>query len=347
MRRRTPRAKTARKRAGFTIIELLVVIAITAVLIALVMPAVQRARESARQTQCKNNLKQLALGTLEFEEHTKAFPPARLQPRPLDTNPDVTCGGEEPTWLIRILPFIDGEGLWSDWDEYARFRDHSKTARNANMSVFQCPTRRSGNAIGTRDIGTPGGTQTITFPCGCTMTTTIAGNLQTLTGAVGDYAANHGDLSPGAWGAPTDLWFGGNGTGVIISSRAVCKAGKPVNWKDRVAMKDIKDGASNTALIGELHVPDEQRLGQFPDNPPMYDGDYFGSASRLGGPGMPLARGHQDYNASVLAFGSWHSDFVHFAMCDGSVRSVSVRISTLQLGQLCNRYDTQYAIPTP
>lgn len=324
-------------RAGFTVIELLVVITVIGILVALTLPAVQQAREAARRTQCRNNLKQISLAVLEFENTYGAFPPARLQPRPTDSDPELTCGGQEPTWLVRILPFLEARTQWSDWDLYRPFTEHDDQQRNGNLPVFLCPTRRSmTNALGSRVFSTSGGTTTVTLPCGCKVTVTTGGTEEEFSGAVGDYAGNHGDLSPGAWGSPTDLWFGGNGTGVIISSRARCSDGNPVDWFDLIRPRDITDGASSTALTAELHVP-QGRLGQFPDNPPMYDGDYFGAASRLGGPTMPLARGMSDSTVSPLSFGSWHDGICHFAFCDGSVRAVSTSVSTRVLGYYCNR----------
>ncbi len=197
------------------------------------------------------------------------------------------------------------------------------------------------DALGSRFFSTSGTTTTVTLPCGCKVTVNTGGTEEEFSGAVGDYAGNHGDLSPGAWGSPTDLWFGGNGTGAIISSRARCDSGNPVDWVDQIRPRDIIDGTSHTALIGELHVP-PGRLGQFPDNPPMYDGDYFGAASRLAGPTMPLADGMRDRTASPLSFGSWHDGVCHFAFCDGSIRAINNAVNTRVLGYYCNRQDNEY-----
>lgn len=102
------KSDSAHRRAGFTMIELLVVIAIIAILAAIALPAVQSAREAARSTQCRNNLKQIGMATILFEGSFGAYPPARFQPRPTETNPEYQCGGEEPTWLVRIMPFAYG-----------------------------------------------------------------------------------------------------------------------------------------------------------------------------------------------------------------------------------------------
>lgn len=331
------------RSAGFTLIEVLVVLAIIGTLVAILLPAVQQAREAARQTQCRNNLKQIGLATLEFESAHGAFPPARIQPWPDESVAEFDCGGQEPTWLVRIMPYLEAESLWDEWTLYAPFKDHTAEVRDANLAVFACPTRRSADAaVGRRTFSTDGTTTTITLACGCTFEVTTGGTEEEVTGAVGDYAGNHGDLSPGAWGAATDLWYGGRGSGVIISSRARCTEGKPKDWVDRIRIDDVRDGTSNTALAGELHVL-SGKLGQYPENPPMYDGDYFGAASRIGGPAMPLGKGSHDKSASELSFGSWHDGICHFAICDGSVRAVNSSVSTLVLGKLCNRDDRHFA----
>lgn len=335
---------SAHRRAGFTIIELLVVIGIIAILVAIAVPAVQQAREAARSTQCRNNLKQIGMATSQFEAAFGAYPPARFQPRPTESNPEFQCGGEEPTWMVRIMPFLEAESLHEKWTLNDKFRNHTADVRNEGLSVFVCPTRRSmTNAVGRRMFSVSGSTTVTTLPCGCPITVSSGGTEEEVTGAVGDYAGNHGDLSPGAWGSPNDLWFGGNGTGVIISSRAVCREDKPQDWFDRIRVEDIDDGTSNTFLAGELHIP-TGRLGEFPENPPMFDGDYFGAASRIGGPTMPISKGSHDKDASALSFGSWHDGVCHFAFCDGSVRAINSRISTRTLGYMCNRHDR---IPIP
>src|SRR5947209_7125601 len=92
------------KRAGFTLIELLVVIAIIAILIALLVPAVQRVREASARTHCGNNLKQMGLAFHGYHDTFKAFPPSRID------------GNGGATWCVLILPYIEQNDLFKLWD---------------------------------------------------------------------------------------------------------------------------------------------------------------------------------------------------------------------------------------
>ncbi|WP_417376396.1 DUF1559 domain-containing protein [Gimesia maris] len=319
-------------RSGFTIIELLVAIAIIGLLIALLLPAVQQARAAARKTQCANNLKQLGLATHSFHDTHGAFPPARLilnVPRTAIDNGGMLVGLDEPTWLVRLLPFMEQSSLHAQWDEYLTYGLNPKSARQQALSVFLCPERHSvDTAVVDEEI------ITITAPCGCPAgTQTVPG------GAVADYAANHGDLSPGAISQPTDFYWGGNGTGVIISSRPMGdESGIERNWLDKVRIADVTDGASNTLLIGENHVLGTWK-NKTPFNGPAYLGRHLTNFSRIAGPGVPLGHHQNDSRAGSYSFGSSHSGYVQFTMADGSVRTISTSINTRLLGHLANRHD--------
>ena len=158
------------------------------------------------------------------------------------------------------------------------------------------------------------------------------------TGALGDYAGNHGDLSPGARGENTDFYFGGNGTGVIISARPTCDGSQVIGWTDKIRTKDIKDGLSKTFLIGEMHVS-RQSLRMLPSDGPIYCGSELYYSSRIVGPGARLALGPNDDSASQYAFGSWHTGICHFANADGSVKAIPVDTSTTVLANMGNRDD--------
>ena len=323
-------------RSAFTLVELLVVISIIGLLVGLLLPAVQSAREAARTMQCKNNLHQISLAVEMFHSANRAYPPARYEPRPGDSI-ERACGGKETTWLVRIMPYLEASNVERGWDYKAAYIDHNEAVRTQSLPVYCCPSRRSLSS--SKGVGqvVGAGTQWITLPCGCRIP--ISSNLEA-PGAVGDYGGNHGDLSPGAVGLPTDFNYGGNGTGLIISSRAKCTDGIPQDWLDRITHSYALDGLSNTILTGEMHVP-IGKLGQSPQDAFIFNGDNLYNLARLGGPTAPIATNLRGEGNDLVRWGSWHVGMCQFALADGSVRSISSTIDTDTLGRLCNRADSQ------
>lgn len=396
---------------GFTIVELLVVIAIFGVLIAMLLPAVQAARESARRSQCKNNLRQIALATLQSEEANEAFPPARLKPRPGDAS--ASCGGREPSWVVRLLPYLEHQASFAQWDLYSPFAEHDEKLRHEVLAVFVCPSRRDvSEAMQTLEYelelfeqhlsrndpddqqqlltGQPYTqsnfsllrvslaysllaaditTRTPLSPLACEICgpnpptappTPIPkeggdGNggsgdpggaapvvrVEYASGSLGDYAANHGDPSPGFIGLATDFAYGGNGTGVLISCRARCSAeGAPVGWQDRITAAEVSDGLSHTLLVGERHVR-VQELRIPPVDGPIFDGSHLPAIAGIAGVGYPISPGSQHEANSSYTFGSWHRGVCHFAYADGSVHTLANDTDEVVLGQLANRSDEE------
>jgi prepilin-type N-terminal cleavage/methylation domain-containing protein len=317
-----------RHRSAFTLVELLAVIAIIGVLVALLIPAVQAAREAARFTQCRNHLKQIGLATIQFQESYAAFPPARLKTR---SYLEVACETTQPSWLVRILPFLEETAQAARWSVNGQYEDHPDDVREFIPSVYVCPTRRSVNEA---KIASASITRMVTYPCGCGGNETI----ELVGGAVGDYGGNHGDYTGGSYGDENDYWRGGNGTGVIVSSRPLCREDGPAGWIDKVRYKNLIDGASKTFLAGEMHIP-FGRLAEVPENGPIYNGSDLPAFARIGGPGIPIANGPEDTTVPIIGFGSWHPGVCPFVFADGSVQVVEDQVDTVVLQSYCRRSD--------
>jgi prepilin-type N-terminal cleavage/methylation domain-containing protein len=332
-----------RRLRAFTLVELLVVIAIIGILVGLLLPAVQAAREAARTMQCKNNLKQISLATIMFHDSFRKFPPSRYQPRPGDA--ENLCGGKEPTWLVRILPYLEQQAAADRWDASVAYANHPENVRTFTIPAYCCPARRSVQDAYGDGLAVSSGTKTCYLPCGCPYPCQgdTSGNIP---GAVGDYGGNHGDMSAGSTGLPTDFYYGGNGNGLIISSRASCMGDSPIDWIDRIDVADATDGLSNTFLVGEMHVP-LGTLGTSPGDAFIFNGDNVFNSARIGGPAVPLVTNLNDAGTGLASWGSWHTGICQFAMGDGSVHAVSLNIDTETLGYLSNREDAQTAFLEP
>src|SRR5438309_1392261 len=116
------------RQRGFTLIELLVVIAIIAILIALLVPAVQKVREAAARSTCQNNLKQIGLAALNYHEVQKKFPPLRI------------AGGDGwATFWVLILPYVEQDALFKQWDLTKRYSQQTVAAQQTPVTTFFCP----------------------------------------------------------------------------------------------------------------------------------------------------------------------------------------------------------------
>ena len=122
---------TRRRAAGFTLVELLVVIAIIAVLIALLLPAVQKVREAANRTRCANNLKQLGVAIHNYHDVESLLPPARLNYN----------GGV--SWAVLVLPYIEQDNFYKRWNLPELFYVHPVDVRQTRVPLYFCPSRRA------------------------------------------------------------------------------------------------------------------------------------------------------------------------------------------------------------
>ena len=140
---------TRRSCRGFTLVELLVVIAIIGILIAMLLPAVQAAREAARRTQCLNNLKQHALAIHNYNDAMKLFPPGYVSNFPGIENSTTWCrqgGVQGPPWTVLILPYAEFEAQHDAFDLTQPYHNTSNQMDPANagfarpLTLYHCPS---------------------------------------------------------------------------------------------------------------------------------------------------------------------------------------------------------------
>jgi prepilin-type N-terminal cleavage/methylation domain-containing protein/prepilin-type processing-associated H-X9-DG protein len=146
-------SRTRLRRVAFTLVELLVVIAIVGLLVALLLPAVQQSRESARRTQCSNHLRQIGIGLLAYHDTAAAFPPG-LVDRITGTNPQ----GKQLAWSVFVLPFVEETTLYRLFNLNAAYRSSAnRAAAGTVIGIYNCPSTtrlaadRTGDTTGDRN----------------------------------------------------------------------------------------------------------------------------------------------------------------------------------------------------
>ena len=312
---------------GFTLVELLVVIAIIGVLVALLLPAVQAAREAARRTQCTNHLKQIGVAVHNYDSTHKAVPPAYL------------WGAGHATWLVLILPYIEEGALYEQGDISRQYYGQPDEVIRQQIPIYYCPSRRSPPQLSVSGDG--------------------RGGIPHRPGALADYAMGAGD------GSGVDRWWfttppGGNGIARTTHYYAVYPPSKHVfvtpsgnlfgstpnmtytGWKHFRKFKDVTDGLSNTFLAGEKYVHPEH-WGEAAWGDSSFRNDDAGGVNvvfRQAGPGFPIVTSAQHdlipASTALASFGGEHPGVCMFAMCDGSVRGISPEINSVTLGYLSN-----------
>ncbi len=268
-----PRERDSRRGfsppAGFTLVELLVVIAIIGILIALLLPAIQAAREAARRMECQNHLKQISLGLLTFKDSQKRFPSGGYGYM-WAPHPDRGMGTSQPgSWLYSALPFLElksltefGAGVGPNVDNQV-LRDGNVMLLQTAIGLFHCPTRR------------PPKTYPTPSPSGFLHQPILCGPLN--GSARLDYGGNGGELQIGIGPGPGSVSLSN-----IQSYRWVSDDPIVLNnfsgiflVHNQIKTTDIVDGTSKTYLVGEQYLcPDNYNTGaSLGDDQGPYTGD--------------------------------------------------------------------------
>ncbi|MBI3823635.1 MAG: DUF1559 domain-containing protein [Planctomycetes bacterium] len=299
-----------RRRQAFTLIELLVVIAIIAILIALLVPAVQKVRQAAQVTECRNNLKQIGIGFHTHHDQYKHFPSGGIY---WGSDRSTRNASGAPAdfktqawgWGYQILPFIDQAML------YNQPAANDNLVAQAIIPVYFCPSVRQVKTI-----------------------TGYGGYCNTR--AYNDYAGNGG-----SWG--TSGSYGGPSTGQNSLDGALTPSLSASGYTRR--MSDITDGPANTIFVGEKYVSKNAQLGSFDCNNDQgytdgWDNDMivFAQGDRnwgLTAPSVPPKKFDNTSNSCGGWFGSMHPSGCQFLYGDGAVRGVAFDVAPINFLAMC------------
>ena len=337
------RVRPGRKAAAFTLIELLVVIAIIAILIGLLLPAVQKVREAAARSKCQNNLKQLGLAQHNYHDVVGRFPPGgQMGPfMGMPGAPSGDWGDDRGTFLTFSLPYMEQAGLWNSMSSFGggpetiynsagRFRGDASTATayaNARVATYRCPSDGWNIDWRMSNYGGSLGPQCADGGCGADLYNTNC-NRPSIT-------------HPGYAASPDH----GNSQNAADIRGMYNRLGAKIN------MASVSDGLSNTILAGEM-------LPEWHDH--FWDGSWthFNGGNAHVGTIVPI-----NYETSERArcgstpaksFGNWnvswgfksrHTGGANFVLGDGSVRFIPSTIDMRTYQYLGCRNDGQAASP--
>ncbi len=348
-------------RRAFTLVELLVVIAIIGLLVALLLPAVQAARESGRRTHCSNNLRQLATALHSFHDQHKTFPyggrfreneKTPMANRIGGFSPiSLACHYDKGSWIVYCLPYMEGLWLYDNITEINYF-NYSNPNDPKNNAI------KSAEAAGVLPIALDG-----TLRC--------PSDDYPRREAVSNYVASIGPQCLGHTTDPTNIFHqycdpanaGLGEWGYSISSRAASRMdpadarGMFGRMSSQIPMSYVADGQSNTLFIGEARVRQNRRLQLPRGGPNVYDHANWASGvsgntacstiipinydTGITNTGSPLILHRYDKVPVAWGFKSNHVHGTQFAMVDASVQFLHERMDMKTYQLLGCRNDQQ------
>ncbi len=293
------------RRAGFTLIELLVVIAIIAIMIGLLLPAVQKVREAAARAKCQNNLKQIGLAAHNYHDSQGTLVPAFI-----GDNSEKLDGWA--TWGALLLPYIEQTAQYNLWDLRYPGSAQPLPAVQTQVSVYACPSRPP-HVLSISDF----------IPGGAALTDYAAS-----FGPHAAYTSSLGAIIPNV----PDVGADGSGNPILRT------------WRGQLVLLSVTDGTSNTTMFGEKHVRPQSLRGKNEDRS-VFGGNRNNTRRMMGISNVNGdQRGLMPPEAQTTAFanssfGSAHTGITNFVFVDGSVRAVKNTASPETLTRIVTRND--------
>jgi len=341
------------QKRGFTLIELLVVIAIIAILIALLLPAVQQARAAARRTQCRNNLKQIGLALHNYHDVHGSFPPGRMAPAKTGIGGDCWVGWVSP--LYHSMPYIDQKNVYDNIDQSQyRVRNGSPLCPNNNfvrdlsLPPFMCPS----------DPGHQSGVNTNNYRANFGVTVGGGRNFGDQDQVDAVYTARVGSEMDGKQGGafrdkPTDIgdFLDGTSNTVLYSERIIGRPdtstifiGNYLYRNQGTNILDKNDNMNTTAFVvqecaaaisaGPLPTDFRGDYGYTSGDDPawLFSTYQMGAYNHIQTPNSPNydcgvgSIPDSPHEVAIMTARSWHTGIVLCVLADGSVKAVSENI---------------------
>ena len=302
--RRMPARSSCRVRGAFTLVELLVVIAIIGVLVALLLPAVQAAREAARRSQCVNNLRQIGIAAHNVHDATNYFPSGH---RCTYIN---SAQVYYSNWAIIILPYLEQKNLYERYDDtQPNIHANNKVVRESFVGVYSCPDETQPKKLIIPETGANDGSNN-----------GIQYMISTYKGMSGYSADNNNTWA----GYPSEVL---TNLAAAPGSRGIFHTDWPGGpTPERIA--NVQDGTSNTLMVGERSTKTHKTRGTFwADSFNLYNLSAAETVSATLLPDYDLCVTKvSNENQCKYGWGSFHPISINFVYGDGSVRPIRLTI---------------------